>query len=167
MTIDLATRRSIRKVSHADFAAYPVWEWAIDEENLGNGESFIRPTSLDEVPSKSATHFIVSASTTLNDGTVLPSCLEVSTRGNKQCIEPMFVFLLDRHLDFAGVETTAMLSRYTKRVNIYPVAWQMAVPLSGENALRSGKIRHGLLKRLAQFWQRLRGPARREGVVLH
>ncbi|NHZ40431.1 MULTISPECIES: hypothetical protein [Massilia] len=157
MTPDLAIRRSIRKVSHADFAAYPIWEWAIDEEvNLGNGESFVRPTSLDAVPLDPLGHYIVAANTTLSDGVILPSCVEVSTRGKKQHVEPMFVFLLDRHLDFAGVETTALLSRYTKRVNIYPVRWEMAVPMAGETRLRSGKVRRGLWERLAQFWARLR-----------
>ena len=165
MTLDLATRRSIRKVTHADFAAYPVWEWAIDEENVGNGESFVRPTSLDSVPTGPDAHCIVSASTTLNDGTILPSCLEVTIRKGKPRIAPMFVFLLDRHLDFAGVETTAMLSRYTKRVNIYPVAWEMAVPLDGETTLRRGKIRRTLRERLAQWWQRL--AARGGRVVVH
>ena len=165
MTIDLSTRRSIRKVTHADFAAYPVWEWAIDEENVGSGESFVRPTSLDVVPAGPDAHFVVAARTTLNDGTLLPSCLEVTIRKGKPCIEPMFVFLLDRHLDFAGVETTAMLSRYTKRVNIYPVHWEMAVPIAGESGLRSRKLRRSVLSRVAQWWQRV--STRRSGVVLH
>lgn len=165
MTIDLSTRRSIRKVTHADFAAYPVWEWAIDEENVGNGESFLRPTSLDYVPLGAEAHFVVSARTTLSDGTLLPSCLEVTMRKGKPCIEPMFVFLLDRHLDFAGVQTTAMLSRYTKRVNIFPVHWEMAVPLAGESALRDGSLRRSILARLAEWWRRL--TFRRSGVVVH
>ena len=165
MTIDLATRRSIRKVTHADFAAYPVWEWAIDEENVGNGESFVRPTSLDYVPLGAEAHFVVAARTTLSDGTLLPSCLEVTLRKGKPCIEPMFVFLLDRHLDFAGVQTTAMLSRYTKRVNIYPVRWEMAVPLAGESTLRSSKLRRSLLLRLTEWWRRV--AFRRSGVVVH
>ncbi len=158
MNIDLSTRRSIRKVSYADFAAYPVWEWALDEdEQMGAGESFIRPTTLDTIPPTRALHYIVSASTTLSDGTVLPSCLEVTTRNGKPHIEPMFVFLLDRHLDFAGVETTTMLSRYKKRTNIYPVRWEMAVPFAQEATLRSGLVRRSLLMKLSQLWQRLRG----------
>ena len=166
MTLDLAARRSIRKVTHADFAAYPIWEWALDEEPVGNGESYVRPTSLDVVPVRPDTHCIVAASTTLSDGTLLPSCLEVSMRKGKPQIAPMFVFLLDRHLDFAGAETTTMLSRYKKNpANIYPVAWEMAVPLAGETVLRRGKIRRSLRERLAQWWQRL--AARGGRVVVH
>lgn len=163
MTIDLATRRSIRKVTHADFAAYPIWEWAIDEEHVGN-ESFVRPTSLDQVPALVGSSFIVSARTTLNDGTLLPSCLEVTMGKGKPVIAPMFVFLLDRHLDFAGVETTATLSHYAKRVNIYPVRWEMAVPLAGETALRSGKLNSGLLRRLRLWWNRV--GARGDGLLV-
>ena len=158
MPTELAIRRPIRKVTGADFAACPVWEWALDEdEHLGGGESFIRPTSLETIPPTPELHYIVAASTTLNDGTVLPSCMEVSIGKGKPRIEPMFLFLLDRHLDFAGAETNTMLSRYKKRSNVYPVRWQMTVLFDGETSLRTGTVRHSLLSKLVHVWRRVRG----------
>ena len=95
-----------------------------------------------------------------------PCCLppEVSIGKGKPVIAPMFVFLLDRHLDFAGVETTATLSHYAKRVNIYPVRWELAVLLAGDTALRSGKLNSGLLRHLALWWSRL--TTRRDGLLV-
>lgn len=157
MTIDLESRRTIRKISRADFAAYPIWEWAINEaETLGQGESFLRPTSLDSIPVGIAGQFLVGANATLSEGSVLPACVEVNVRAKKVRIEPMFVFLQDRHLDFGGTETTTTLSHYTKCGGTHPVRWELAVPLAGSEALPHGAVRVSLAARLARLWRRVR-----------
>ncbi len=157
MTIDLESRRSIRKISSADFAAYPVWEWALGEgDPLGNGESFLRPTSLDSIASDPARHYVVSATATLTEGSVLPACVEVSMRGNKRQLEPMFIFLQERHLAFGGSETHTVLSHYTRHPGTRPLRWTLAVPMAGETILRSGMVRESLGSRLARLWKRVR-----------
>ncbi len=157
MTIDLDSRRSIRKISCADFAAYPVWEWAINEgDPLGGGESFLRPTSLDSIGAEAGRHYVVSASATLSEGSVLPACVEVSMRGSKRQLEPMFIFLQERHLDFGGSETKTVLSHYTGQVGCRPVRWTLAVPFAGNTVLPSGMLRESLLSRAARLWKRLR-----------
>ena len=156
MTIDLESRRSIRKISCADFAAYPVWEWAINEgDPLGDGESFLRPTSLDSLAADPARHYVVSASATLNEGSVLPACVEVSMRGNKRQLEPMFIFLQERHLDFGGSETKTVLSHYTKRRGTVPLRWTLTVPMAGETILPSGMVRESLLSRVSRLCKRV------------
>jgi hypothetical protein len=157
MTIDLESRRSIRKISQSDFAAYPVWEWAINEgDTLGDGESFLRPTSLDGIGADPQRHYVVSATATLSEGSVLPACVEVSMRGNRRQLEPMFIFLQDRHLDFGGAETKTVLSHYTRRPDTRPLRWTLAVPLAGATALPSGMLRESLLSRVARLWRRVR-----------
>ncbi len=157
MTIDLASRRSIRKIAQADFAAYPVWEWAINEgDPLGNGESFLRPTSLDSISDDPVRHYVVSATATLSDGSLLPACVEVGMRGAKRQLEPMFIFLQERHLDFGGSETKTVLSHYTRQPGTQPVRWTLAVPLAGETVLPSGKLRESLASRVVRLWRRMR-----------
>jgi hypothetical protein len=157
MHIDLDSRRSIRKVSCADFAAYPVWEWAINESDaLGSGESFLRPTALESIAGDAARQYVVSASATLSEGSVLPACVEVSMRGNKRQLEPMFIFLQDRHLDFGGAETKTVLSHYTKRAGTRPLRWTLAVPFDGETSLPSGMVRESMVSRVARLWKRVR-----------
>lgn len=167
MTIDLHSRRSIRKIARGDFLAYPVWEWALNEEHTqGNGESFVRPTELVSLPLGPSRQFIVSATATLNDGSVLPACVEVSVRAKKVRIAPMFIFLQDRHLDFGGPETATVLSHYIKRADAYPVSWELAVPLDGETAPPKGAVRRSMMARLGQVWKRLRGATERNIVLV-
>jgi hypothetical protein len=157
MTIDLTSRRSIRKISGADFAAYPVWEWAINEgDPLGDGESFLRPTSLDSIAADPQRHYVVSATATLSEGSLLPACIEVSMRGNKRQLEPMFIFLQDRHLDFGGSETKTVLSHYTGQAGCRPLRWTLAVPFVGGTVLPSGMLRESLLARATRWLKRIR-----------
>ena len=167
MTIDLDSRRSIRKISCADFAAYPVWEWAINEgDPLGGGESFLRPTSLDSIGAEVGRHYVVSATATLSEGSVLPACVEVSMRGNKRQLEPMFIFLQERHLDFGGAETKTVLSHYTRQAGCRPVRWTLAVPFTGGTVLPSGMLRESVLSRVARLWKRVRLAAAGKSVLV-
>lgn len=166
MTIDLESRRSIRRISRADFAAYPIWEWAINEESHGHGESFLRPTSLDSLPAGLARHYVVGASATLSDGSVLPACAEVVVRPHKVQVAPMFIFLQDRQMDFAGPETVTVLSHYTKRPDTRPVSWTLAVPVEGQGTPPAGRIGGGLLARLSQGWKRMGLGASRDSILV-
>lgn len=167
MTIDLHTRRSIRKIAQADFAAFPVWEWAINEEQShGHGESFVRPAELGSLSFKLVHQYIVSATVTLNDGSTLLGCIEVSMHNRRFHMEPMFIFLQDRHLDFGGHETRTVLSHYTGRGDAQPVSWQLAVALDDECAARHGEVRRSLIERLTQGWKRLSMAAQRRRVLL-
>lgn len=167
MTTDLASRRSIRKISGADFAAFPVWEWAINEgDPLGDGESFLRPTALTSLGLEVGRHYVVSASATLSEGSVLPACVEVSMRENRRQLEPMFIFLQDRHLDFGGSETKTVLSHYTGRATCRPVRWTLAVPFTGATVLPSGMLRESLLARVTRLCKRLRLAAVGKSVLV-
>lgn len=167
MIIDLHTRRSIRKIARADFVAYPVWEWAINEDHThGLGESFVRPTELASLPLEPVRQYIVSATVTLNDGSLLPGCVEVSLRNKKPHMAPMFIFLQDRHLDFGGAETRTVLSHYIKRADARPVRWQLAVAVDGEATPRQAAVRSSLLSRLAQGWRRISLAAQRSRVLV-
>lgn len=158
MTIDLESRRSIREISRADFAAYPIWEWALNEENHGYDASFLRPTSLDSVPAGLVRHYVVSASATLSDGSVVPACVEVDVRTKMVQYTPMFIMLQDRHLDFGGRETISVLSHYTRQPNTRPLSWQLAVAVEGRAGVAGEEFRRSLLARLG-------ARLRRGGVV--
>ncbi|QYF94824.1 hypothetical protein KY495_06465 [Massilia sp. PAMC28688] len=164
MTLDLETRRPVRLISRADFAAYPVWEWAInEEESLGQGESILRPTSLDSVPLGMPGHFVVGATATLSDGSVLPACVEVHVRTNTAQLAPMFILMPDRHLDFAGQATITVLTHYTKVNGTRPVSWELAVPLAGKTVPPRGKVRESLRLRAIRLVRRLGMPVRLPG----
>lgn len=155
MTPDLDIRRSIRKIARADLARYPVWEWALhEEETVGQGESFVRPTSLDCIPLDAARQFVVGATVTLSDGSELPACVEVTVRTGKAQVAPMFIFLRDRQLDFAGPETQTTLAHYTKSAQVRPERWVLDVPLAGHSAALGGTVRRSLWTRLTSLLRR-------------
>ena len=155
MHIDLASRRSIRKVSRADFAAFPVWEWAInEEETAGLDESFLRPTSLSSITPGLVAQYVAGASATLSDGTVLPACVEVTVRGTQVRVDPLYLFLQERPIGFAGAETMTVLSHLTGKAGTRAVSWVLAVPLDGKPAPLSGKVRRPLVARLAALFGR-------------
>lgn len=158
MNLDLESRRSIRKISGADFAAYPVWEWAINEESHGHDESFLRPTSLDSIPPGLVRHYVVSAAARLSDGSSVPACVEVDVRTKMVHFSPMFIVLQERHLDFGGAETMTALSLYTRQRGTRPVSWELAVPVDGSDAVPGGAFHRSLMSRL-------RGRLRRGGLL--
>jgi hypothetical protein len=154
MTTDLAVRKPFRKIAQTDFSIFPVWEWALDEEGF-DGEAFVRPTAHKTVPKAAFAQYIVSANAHLRDGTIIPACVEVTVKGKRWHFAPTVLFLLERHVDFVGVESTRMLSRYTKTLDNYPTKWELGVPLEGETKLTIGHVRHGILKQIRQFWTTL------------
>lgn len=152
MTSDLDIRRPIRRISRADLARYPVWEWALhEEETTGQGESFVRPTALECIPLDSDRQYVAAATATLSDGSVLPACAEVTVRNGKAKAVPMFIFLLDRHLDFAGPATQTTLTHYTKTAQVRPVSWKLNVPLAGHSTPPGGTVRRSLWSRLRRL----------------
>ena len=157
MTTDLATRRPIRRITSADFSVYPVWEWALDEEqSFGHDQSFVRPTAHTSVPMMAGGHFIVAGTALLNNGSELPACIEVRIDGGKAAFTPMFLLLPDRHLDFAGPESARVLSQYARRLNTYAVRWSLAVPVGESHEAPSERVQRSLPVRMSLFWMRLR-----------
>jgi hypothetical protein len=167
MTIDLASRRSIRKIAQADFAAYPVWEWAINEgDPLGNGESFLRPTSLDRIPAGLVRHYVVSATARLSDGTTVPACVEVDVRATAVHFSPMFILLQEHQLAFGGAETLTVLSHFTRRPDTRALSWQLAVLMDGRASAPAGEFRLSLLTRFAMRLGRTRPPSSGSRVLV-
>jgi hypothetical protein len=157
MSSNLATRKTVYKLTRDDFASYPIWEWAIGEEGAeGQDESFVRPTAFTSIPKSDFAQFVVAADSKLRKGTVMPACAEVTVRDKQVSIHPMSVLLYDRHLDIAGMETTRLLSRLTQEVDNYPVSWVLKVPLDGEGKPRQGRVPRSLLLQLIALWRRLK-----------
>lgn len=153
MTIDLSVRKPFSRITRADFAAFPVWEWADDEEGVeGQDESFVRPTTHATVPKADFAQFLVQSKVRLRNGTEMAGCVEVTVQGRRVHCVPTVVFMLDRHLDFVGLETTRLLSRYTKTSNNFPVKWELSVPLAGQKKARAGRVRQGIVMRIIQLW---------------
>lgn len=134
--------KPVAEMERADLSLSPIWEWRIDEEGLlDQDETWVRPTSYKTLPHAEFAQFLVSAIATLRDGTQMPACVEVMVARGRTSFRPAFVFMLDRQLEFAGHETTRLLSRYTKQVNNHPHKWELNVLFDGERSVRKGRAR--------------------------
>lgn len=144
-----------KKLSRADLERSPIWEWVpeADSETTTDAidESFVAPTVLSEIPTGAFAQFIVAAIIELKSGERLPGIAEVTTDHGPISIEPTTVFLLDRHLRIPGVETNRLLTRYTKSIDNCPISWSLVVPIHGENAVRTGAIKHGDMKDMVEM----------------
>ena len=150
MNTTSAIRKPIEKLARADLAAFPIWEWAIDEEGVpGQDESWVRSTSYGAVPPSDFGQYLVSAIATLRDGREIPACVEVTRTQREVVCSPLFVFHLDRHLEFVGHETRRILGRYTKVAENRPASWKLTVLVEGENKYRSGKVSESMSMRAA------------------
>lgn len=165
MASNFSTRKTVYLVTREDFADYPIWEWAIGEEGSdGEDESFVRPTPLASIPKREFAQFIVAANATLRRGSVMPAYAEVTVKGEAITVNPMSIFLYDRHLDIVATETTRALSYLTQEVDNYPATWALTVPIDGETKLRHGKVPRGMGLQLMAMWRRLK-PTRQSSVV--
>lgn len=166
MTTNLTTRKPLRKLTRADMQAFSIWEWAINEEGIeAQDESVVRPTTHAVIPVDGFGQFVVAATAQLRDKTSMPALVEVTVNGKQRSCEPLAVFLLDRHLDFVGVESTRLLSRFTQTVNNHPVRWQLAVAISDEKKLRGAKVRRSAAYRLVALVWRLKFEKARRGAL--
>ena len=157
MTSNLSTRKTVYQVNQEDFAAYPIWEWAIGEgEAEGEDESYVRPTLLASIPKREYAEFIVAARATLRRGSSMPACADVTVKGDAIAVAPMSIFLYDRHLDILATETTRALSYLTQEADNYPSAWELTVPVEGESTPRHGKVPRGMGLHLKAMWRRLK-----------
>src|SRR5688572_20988439 len=77
--ITLASRKPINRITTQDLDAYPIWEFATDEEDIeGRDETWIRPVPANSVP-RNAHSLSVAADFVTSSGKVLPGIIGVTT----------------------------------------------------------------------------------------
>jgi hypothetical protein len=88
MSAHLGTRKPILKLKAADLRAFPIWEYAVDEEGDGEmDETWVRPVEATAVP-KGAYSQIVATDFLTVAGRKLQGFVIVSTANGKVEIDP-------------------------------------------------------------------------------
>jgi hypothetical protein len=78
MPRDLSTRKPVNRLTRADFTAFPIWEYAEDEEGVERqDETYVRPVDSPVVPRAGYTH--VAAEFTAPNGRKYSGFVTVST----------------------------------------------------------------------------------------
>jgi hypothetical protein len=138
-------RKQCNELTADDLAAFPVWEFALNEEGVeGQDETTVRPFVFKGVLDASSGSFLVKADYTLADGSHLLGYLTpppASAELDLGHVQPCIVTPAG-HVNFwygafpiSPEDVVAGYSRLGKTdpAQVFPIQFESAVPLSGES----------------------------------
>lgn len=141
MPITLATRKPVEDLTVADLEAFPVWEFAIDEEgeDEDQDETWVRPVAGDAVPAGGSS-LGVAAAVRLAGGLVYPAVLFCDTPADRS-IDVVAVALLTTagRVLFSARDTPGEAARQLKRLGlpqgqVWPMEFCTRAPLAATGA---------------------------------
>ena len=137
MTLD--TRKSVECLTPEDFAAFPVWEYADDEEGLEQqDETWVRPTGTKLVANRAYSHavanFTAACGHTLS-GYVIISTLEGHPEVCQGAIfhggESLFI-LNPEACGFEESRQTVLGALGLAEPELFPLTWRLLVSVEGD-----------------------------------
>jgi hypothetical protein len=137
--MSLETRKAITDLMPADLDAFPVWEFALDEEEVeGQDETWIRPVNAPVVPMNRyslpvATEFRAVC------GQIYPGFCIVTTAGREVEIDAGVIL---HGPDYLPADDREELLERTglAEAELFPITYQLRVPIEGEQLCRSGTV---------------------------
>lgn len=139
MAASLSTRKSITDLTPADLEAFPVWEFAMDEEDVeGQDETWVRPVDssvapLDRVAMQVATEFRAAG------GTRYPGFSMVTTRPGDMEVEPVVLLVGGGYLHADDPDELLEATGLTA-AELLPMTYELRVLIEGEQELRGGAL---------------------------
>jgi hypothetical protein len=143
--VTFLTRKSITSLTQADLEAFPIWEFATDEEgHLGRDETWVRPLKASSIPLNSYS-LSVSAQFQTPTGSLLHGFISVNTAGGLEAVHGAvlasgnYVFIPWPGYEGAkqsAKEAAAQLSLAVP--DLFPLRFRLALPLDGESTPRNG-----------------------------
>jgi len=153
----LKTRKPVVKLTAGDFHAFPVWEYAIDEEGEGQqDETWVRPVDCATIR-KGAYSQIVAADFATPAGRRLQGFMIVTTADGQVEVDPGAVvggigyrilphlsrkLALRRKASWVVEARDRLLSALGQReADVFPLRYSLRVPVRGEKEMREGFLR--------------------------
>jgi hypothetical protein len=147
MLVTLETRKPVESLTPDDFAAFPIWQYADDEEGIeGRDETWVRP-----IPSKVvAEHIYVHAAAvfTAACGRTFSGYVTVSTLEGPPEVSQGSVFQGGKSLFVSNPEAfhfeesrEALLAALDlTEADVFPLAWRLLVPVEGKSGPIQGVL---------------------------
>ena len=145
MAITLDSRKPVNRLTVADLDAYPIWEFAHDEEHIEErDETWVRPLAAQAIASD-ADSLSVSADFQTSSGKPLRGLVGVSVLGDLEFTYGA-VFVNGRYLPVATTShwrAEALKAELLKELGlpeaeVFPLQFTLGVPMVGEVAMRRG-----------------------------
>lgn len=139
MAVSLSTRKPVTELTSEDFAAFPVWEYAIDEETQEDrDETWVRPLNVRQIPTRGYS-FQVAAELHAPCGRMFPGfCIVTTARGAVEVNGAVLLgegaylptYFPDELGDHTGLSET----------DLFPLKFVLRVPVEGEQDVRTGPV---------------------------
>ncbi|MBA5689227.1 hypothetical protein [Rugamonas apoptosis] len=139
------TRKPIASLTRADLEAFPIWEFATDEEgHPGRDETWVRPSKASLIPLDSYS-LSIRAQFLTPTGNLLHGFISVNTVGEFETVHGAiftnsdYVFIPWPGYGGAkqsAAEAAAQLSLAIQ--DLFPLHFRLALPLEGESTPRNG-----------------------------
>ena len=150
------TRKPVGNLTIDDFGAFPVWEYATDEEDVaGRDETWVRPVARERLQRGLYSQLVLTSFRTPR-ADILPGFMVVSTADPEPDVQPG-ALLAPRYLPLPTLSRAQAVARrrrwdlhsrrqilrtlHRREDGVFPLAFQLQVPLGNERALLKGRIR--------------------------
>jgi hypothetical protein len=145
--VSLSTRKPVNQLTLEDFAAFPVWEYADDEEGAeGRDETWVRPVATTVVPKRSYTH--VAADFTAPCGKHFVGFVTVSTfDGQPEVCQGVilhnreYLFISNPEaFDFDESRKELLGALRLSEPEVFPLAFRIRVAVVGRAKYSGGEL---------------------------
>jgi hypothetical protein len=155
MPTTLKSRKPVNELTVADLAAFPIWEFATDEEDIeGRDETWVRPVKTNEVPRDAYSQLVATDFTTVS-GVMWQGFMTVTTTDAIEVTPGSLVgegcylvlpSMADERARREGLDWPIEARQDLLRVlgrparAVFPISYTLRVRIRGEKQLRSGVV---------------------------
>ncbi len=139
----LDTRKPIDSLTGADMAAFPIWEFAIDEEDIeGRDETWVRPVNARIIP-KGLYSLSVAADFQTKTGISITGFVDVTTAdgielGHGVLLPDGKYVFIDVSRNSGKIDTAKALGLNER--DVFPLTFTLRVRIAQEEAFRVGSF---------------------------
>jgi hypothetical protein len=146
-TVSLRTRKPVDELTLGDFVAFPVWEYADDEEGVeGRDETWVRPVDTLVVPKGRYTH--VAAEFAAPCGETFRGFVTVSTLDGPPDVCQGVVLHEHKYLFVSNPEASGfdqsrkhlLTTVQLTEAEMFPLSFRLRVPVAGDAKYRGGVL---------------------------
>jgi hypothetical protein len=139
----IATRKPVDQLTASDLDAFPVWEFAIDEEegDEEQDETWVKPVATGEVPADGSS-LSIAVALRLASGLVYPGVMFCDTHAGLD-IAAVALLTTEGRVLFSQSDSPSELRRNLKRLglayqNVFPLDYCTRVPSARTGTLERG-----------------------------
>lgn len=146
MILTLNTRKPINKITIEDLEQFPIWEFALDEEDEDQDETYVRPINSKFIPLGNYSMSVFSYFTT-SSGLEFKGVIEVSTDGEIEIghgallFNNHYVFIPNNNFE-DSLESYNEISEILElnHDEIFPLTFRLSVLIESENKFIEGQF---------------------------